>query len=386
MSIISSNDNRTGEEKDDRRRFFEQSPFTTLSVSDASRILSYYSDQPYRLHRTITGGINNSNYYIVSEDGSHYFCKICNERTADNVWIQIKTLISLQSFGLPLAYPLKCLNDKSKNQRNSDDEILNSNYIVHLNSIKPPIVMYEWKHGRTIPLMSLSPASYTSLGAALARIHSIDINEFFYLPLFSFGLSRMLPLYYEELRTLPSSLQQHPFVTIWETELQHICQKLYHRTPYEIYKDRNFLIKKSKTQNNSLPLAILHGDIFLENVLFRKDGEVDAIIDWEYISIGERLIDVTMTIVGCCYHNNDSLSIDRTKAFLSAYQKILPFTSCERNCFVTFLRYSLLSIACYRWYRFNVQFPLDERANSYLSMIKRINALDSEDVQQLLSS
>jgi Ser/Thr protein kinase RdoA (MazF antagonist) len=142
----------------------------------------------------------------------------------------------------------------------------------------------------------------------------------------------------------------------------------------------------SKNQRDALPVAILHGDLFLENILFQPDGELDAIIDWECICIGERLMDVTMTLVGCCYDSTDTLSISHATAFLSSYQNILSLTSREREYFETFLCYSLLSIACYRWHRFNVRFPADHRSTSYLPMLKRLNDINSKVVQQLLAA
>jgi fructosamine-3-kinase len=362
--------------------------------------LSYYSAQQYSSHWQVTGGIRNSSYCIITEDQSYYLCKISNEKKEEEVWAQLKALVSLQSYGLLLAYPLKRqinpnnrengnnMNKKTKN----DNRIFIKNYILRLSSIELPIVMYEWKHSRVGNFTALPSISYTTLGTELARIHSVDYNDFLYLPTFSFGMGKMLPLYYEKLHTLPESLQQHSFLVILEKELRLICQTLYKKSPYEVYRDRDYIItndnykEKSKNQSKTLPLAILHGDIFLENILFRSNGELDAIVDREDICVGERLIDVTMTLVGCCYDNTDTLSIPRATAFLSAYQDILRLTSCERKYFETFLRYSLLSIACFRWYRFNVEFPSDDRSNSYLPMVKRMNDIHPKIIQHLLLS
>ncbi|CAF4289774.1 unnamed protein product [Rotaria sp. Silwood2] len=118
-------------------------------------------------------------------------------------------------------------------QAKNDDDVFITNYILHINSIAPPIVMYEWKHSRAGKFTSVSSISYTSLGTVLARIHSIDYSEFLYLPPFPFGMAQMLPLFYEELHTLSKSLQQHSFIAVLEMELQRICQSLYKKAPYE---------------------------------------------------------------------------------------------------------------------------------------------------------
>ena len=115
------------------------------------------------------------------------------------------------------------------------------------------------------------------------------------------GFSSNATAVLRRLPTLSTSLWEHSFVAVLQRELESICQSLYQKTPHEVYRDRDYLATKRTDQQNSnnqracLPMAILHADLFLENILFQGDGEVDAIVDWRCISIGERLIDVTMT-------------------------------------------------------------------------------------------
>jgi len=111
--------------------------------------------------------------------------------------------------------------------------------------------MYQWKHGLMKNFKSLSSISYTSLGTTLARIHSVDYGEFLYLPSFSMGMVQMLPFYYEELPTLSKSFQQHSFVEVLERELQHICQALNKKAPYEVYKDRDYIGTNDNSQEDS---------------------------------------------------------------------------------------------------------------------------------------
>lgn len=358
--------------------FYKPSAYSFLNTSDARTISSYYLHKPYLLHRPIPAGTRSSNYCIVTEDQSSYLCKICNERTKEDIWLQIKALITLKPYGLPLAYPLK------HHTSTSSDKRLITDYILEINSVESPIVMYEWKQTRPGTFLSVSFNSYISLGTALARIHSVDYRAFLYLPPFPFGMARMLPIFFDELPKLSDSLQQHPFISVLQRELQHICQTLYRKTPYEVYNDRDYIVT-NHSRRDSLPLAILHGDLFLDNMFFQPNGELDGIIDWEDISVGERLIDVTMCIVGCCYDGNDELSISRAIAFLKAYQNSLSLSADERKYFETFIRYSFLSIACFRWHRFNVLTTSEEHCNSYLSMLKRMDSMNTKTIDLLLS-
>jgi hypothetical protein len=92
-------------------------------------------------NRQLTGGIANSNYFIISKDQSYYFCNIWDKITEKDTWTHLKALIALQSYGLPLAYPLKLQNNP--NNRNNDDDVSIANYILHISSVEPSIVMYQ---------------------------------------------------------------------------------------------------------------------------------------------------------------------------------------------------------------------------------------------------
>ena len=52
--------------------------------------------------------------------------------------------------------------------------------------------------------------------------------------------------------------------------------------------------------NASLPMGLLHGDLFLDNTLFDGDKML-AILDFEEGCYDTLLLDVGMTIIGCCY-------------------------------------------------------------------------------------
>ena len=69
------------------------------------------------------------------------------------------------------------------------------------------------------------------------------------------------------------------------------------------------------------PDKIVHGDLFLENTMFKPDDTFIAFIDFEEVSKGARLLDVAMTVAGCCYTPADELQLAPTQALLEAYHR-----------------------------------------------------------------
>ena len=132
--------------------------------------------------------------------------------------------------------------------------------------------------------------------------------------------------------------------------------------------------------------CVLHGDLFLENAVFDRDGRVLlGVVDWEEMCLGPALLDVAMTLVGCGYGEDDRLDAALAEAFLTAYSAARPLTAVERALFATFLQYALLSIAFWRFRQFNVRAPDPGRRHAHRSMTTRIHRLLHGDDGQTLA-
>ena len=123
--------------------------------------------------------------------------------------------------------------------------------------------------------------------------------------------------------------------------------------------------------------SVLHGDLFLENVLFDHRGQLLGLIDFEEMCLGPRLLDVCMTVTGCCYEG-DQLDHDLTRSFLSSYSSGHPLSEAECGLLVDFLRYACLAIGFWRFRMFNVRVTDEERREAYQPMVTRISRLDAD--------
>lgn len=296
--------------------------YTTLSPSELAHIVSQYPiGTPLKLEE-IPGGFGNSNFKLTTTEGE-FLLKICDEKDPTELKMQISLLQHLSEHAYPTVYPIL-----TKNQKPVTHETFGS------------VMLYPFLQGEQ---PESSPNTLGQLGEALAKLHRIPPIE--NLPRFAMGISQMLP-FFEEIQD--TQFASHPFVESLKSQMASMEPQL--KAP--------------------LPRGLLHGDLFLDNTLF--DGErMVAILDFEEGCHDSLLIDVGMTLIGCCYTPQHELNLKAANRFLYAYNAVRPLTEIEWEHLDAFVHYAALSIAFWRFRQFNIRRPDARRANTYQEMITR---------------
>ncbi len=296
--------------------------YTTLSPEELADIVSQYSIGIPLKTEDIPGGYGNSNFKLTTSDGV-YLLKICDEKDIIELQLQVSILEHLKQHEYPTVYPIpqKCGNILHTTQ----------NYSV---------MIFPYIKGDT---PNPSRKVLTQIGEALAQLHCIFSLD--NLPKFPMGLAQITP-YLDEVKE--THFGTHPFHTWLKSELEWIGPEL----------------------DRPLPTGLLHGDLFLDNTLF-KGEKMLAILDFEEVCYDTFLIDVGMTIIGCCYTAQHQLDMDSVVGFLDAYNSIRSLTDEEWSSLDTFVHYAALSIAFWRFRQFNIRHPNDKNSDSYLEMITR---------------
>jgi len=231
-----------------------------------------------------------------------------------------------------------------------------------------PIVVYEFLHGQhpkaaNVPIVQ-------ALAAALAAVHSLPVSLIeqrlsqcsppLAMPPFPMGVSVMDPFLQYEIHSY--RVASHPFVSLLSSTLSVIRPSL---------------------SLAGLPEAVCHGDLFLENCLFDGD-ELVAIIDWEEMSKAPSVLDLSMTLVGCCYDETNVLNLSLTEALLKGYQSQRTLTEDEEKVFCDFFKYALLSIALWRFKQFHFIAPDVKRQNSYEHMLVRLKSVNEQQIREMV--
>jgi homoserine kinase type II len=296
--------------------------YTTLSPSELAHIVAQYPiGMPLKLEE-VPGGFGNSNFKLITTDGE-FLLKICDEKDPAELKMQISLLQHLHKYSYPTVYPVL-----TKDQKPLTHETVGS------------VMLYPFLQGEQ---PQSSPNTLAQLGEALAKLHCIP--PITGLPRFAMGISQILPFFKEVQDT---QFAAHPFVESLKSQLGSMASQL----------------------NASLPTGLLHGDLFLDNALFDGDRMV-AVLDFEEGCYDTLLIDVGMTLIGCCYTLHHELNLKAAHRFLDAYNAVRPLTESEWKHLDCFVHYAALSIAFWRFRQFNIRRPDTHRANTYQEMITR---------------
>jgi len=79
-----------------------------------------------------------------------------------------------------------------------------------------------------------------------------------------------------------------------------------------------------------LPQGVLHTDLFRDNVLFDGD-QLSGIIDFNSAMHGALLYDLAVVLNDWCSEEDGSLNVLRSRAVVSAYHAVRPFTDSEHH-------------------------------------------------------
>ena len=120
----------------------------------------------------------------------------------------------------------------------------------------------------------------------------------------------------------------------------------------------------------NLPLGVLHGDLFPDNVI-GCDGEVLAILDLEEAWIGPRAFDLAMAFVGFGWE--DGKPVEKSwKALVDGYQSVNELSQAEISALPILHRFATLSIACWRYWKHNLSTPDVSLSERYVEMLERL--------------
>lgn len=289
---------------------------TDNSVLD---ILSPYGIQTIDSFRLLSGGSENSNYRVKTPNGD-YVVTISEQKSLDDA----NELASLLEY-------LEVNNfSSSKIVKTTDKEA-----ITLWNS--KPVMVKEYLDGDIVNDLSL--LLLTSLGEQLASLHLLPAPD--YLPkTLSYGVEK-----FDEIKAY---------------------------TP-----DSDFFKWLKKTQayiesfiSEELPYAMIHSDIFSDNIIVSKNGKVATIMDFEEATYYYRLFDLGMMIVGTCC-DADGVSLDKAKSLLTGYQKHITLVESEAKALQAFTAYGAAATAFWRHQNFNYV-NVDEKMKDHYQAMQNI--------------
>ena len=94
-------------------------------------------------------------------------------------------------------------------------------------------------------------------------------------------------------------------------------------------------------QFQSLPRAVIHGDLFIDNTLFEGDT-LTGVIDFNFAGEDYAVMDICVALNDWCVENDGVFDPERYKRFLQAYQTVRPLQPAEMEAIPFFLHLAAL--------------------------------------------
>jgi len=121
------------------------------------------------------------------------------------------------------------------------------------------------------------------------------------------------------------------------------------------------------------PLALIHGDLFRDNVLFTPDGSV-SLLDFESASTGQAAFDLMVTTLSWCF--GDDLDRELARALFRGYAAIRPLDAAEIGELWDQGRIACIRFATTRMSDYELR-PRDQGVyKDYRRFLARLRALD----------
>jgi homoserine kinase type II len=277
--------------------------FRTLLPADVRAILEALAAPAYVAHEPIATGTINTNLRVETE-AHPLFLRINEGKSLDDVLREAAVVAHASARGVPTPAPLRTAAGEPFVRWSGE-----------LASVFP------WVPGRTLARPELAPAHAAEVGRALAALH-----------LSSDGFPDHRPGRYE-----PDEIARRfdRIAALGRPELEEALRALGPE-----------LGALAAARVPELPLGIIHGDLFVDNVMF-EGTRLEALIDFEQASWGRLAYDLAVTTLAFGFGRDDFRG-DIVRALLEAYAAARPPSAVERAAFGAELRFAACRFAITR--------------------------------------
>lgn len=240
--------------------------------------------------RGITGGIENTNYFVtLNNEGiqSEYVLTLFEEFNMDDMPYFVELAIWLADRGIPVPHPAKDRNGIALKQVKN----------------KPAMLQNRFK-GHHLEQNELTATHCAQIGTKLAEFHLAG-SDFF--------LKR----------------NAHRGLYWWRRESLNIQKHLSTQDAALLSDEVQRFDELFAQFGSSLPQTVIHGDLFHDNVLFNDTG-IDAIIDLYNSATAFMLFDLAIVANDWCRDATWQIDANKEQALLNAYHSKRAFTDDER--------------------------------------------------------
>lgn len=266
------------------------SVYTTLTLQEVQDFAAPYGLKAADLI-PIQGGIQNTNYFMVCENGQQFVLTIFEEMDERGAAELVPVLEHLGKSGLAVPVPLQ-----------------HHGKAIHSLKGKPAQIAPRMQGEHPMPS---TVGQVQAIAAAQAKMH---------VALQDFPLERAAYRNHAYWRQVSREIK--PALDAADTALLNNLLGLYDALS-AMYPDR--------------PKGFIHSDLFRDNTLFEGDA-LQGILDFYELNKDELLFDIAITLNDFCTdYPAVTLNEEKAVAFLKAYESVRPLTADEKACLELYL-------------------------------------------------
>ena len=284
------------------------SVYTKVSFEELAAWLSRYALSPLVELAPIASGIENTNYFVGTED-ERLVLTLYERLPAEDLPFYLNLMAHLAQHGVPAPAPVP---DRS------------GTYFSVLNN-KPASLVTRLDG---IPELAPGAKHCAQIGRVLARLH-VATSTF-------------------------RGRHANPRGATWRTQAARAVKRFL--DPQQVELLNTELEVQRKIARRRLPHSAIHGDLFRDNALF-ADGTLAGIIDFGFAATDALAYDLAITVNDWCIDEECGLDRERTSALIHAYQAERPLTDDERDAWPFLLRLAALRFWLSRLYDMHLPRP-----------------------------
>ncbi len=275
--------------------------YSVLDDNQIANILDQYNVGSLLSHQLLSGGSENTNYLIVTHRAK-FVLSICEQKSTAQAKELTDLLAHLEIHDFNSSKVVLSKTDKS----------------IILWGDKPAMIK-EFIRGDIIE--DLSGDLLKMIGRELAKLHKVESPT--YVPdQLNYGIEQFV------------KVRSYAADSDFEKWINTVSGYI---SPY---------------LKMDLPKALIHGDLFWDNVIVKKDRSEIVIMDFEEAAYYYRIFDIGMTIIGTCAEG-EIVNLEKAKHLLSGYQSEEELSGEELSALRAFTIYAGASMTFWRHQNFN---------------------------------
>ena len=306
--------------------------YTQLQENDIQEIIRNYNLVVVGF-APIEGGASNSNYLLHTQQGKHVLT-VFDDKTLAYVVSLGQLLLLLAEYEFPTTRLLVPTQGNIA--------------IVYRGK---PVLVKVYIPGQVYT--DLDTTMLLQAGAAMARLHQIPAPDF-------------LPSKHSYGRQLFATVIGRDIDPVYESWLAERCAYLDQCIP------------------PGLPIGLIHGDLFYDNVLFKRKN-FRAIIDFEEACHYYKAFDIGMGILGLCAEGT-TVALDKAQALVAGYQQVRLLEESEKETLQLFIEYAAIATSYWRFWKYHIHTPMVEKADKHWQMVRLAQEINAKPQTRFLEA